>query len=71
MREIVDTERLKRRMKKLGLTQEVVAERLGMAQSTLSLKLNNERPFYLHEAGELAMILKITAEAEMMECFFK
>nr|MCR5142367.1 helix-turn-helix transcriptional regulator [Ruminococcus sp.] len=30
-------------MKKLGLTQEAVAERLGMAQSTLSLKLNNER----------------------------
>lgn len=67
---MVDTDRLKKRMKELGLTQVAVAERLGISQSVLSLKLNNVRPFYLHEAGKLAMILKLTAEAEMMECFF-
>ena len=68
---MVDTDRLKKRMKELGLTQEAVAEQLGISQPVLSQKLNNVRPFYLREAGKLAMILKLTAEKEMMECFFK
>lgn len=56
---MVDTEKLKKRIEEKGISQAEVARKLRCAQSTVSLKINNKRPFFLDEAWELAEILEI------------
>lgn len=60
---------LKERMTELGLTQKTTAEAIGIAQSTLCLKLKGFRPFYLSEAEKLAEALGIT-DADFGKYFF-
>ena len=55
----VNTELLKKRMKRLELTQAELAKELGMAQPTLNQKLNNIRLFDIEEVAKLARLLGI------------
>lgn len=59
---MVDAERIKRRMEEVGVSQKDVADGMGLAQSSLSLKINGKRPFFLDEAWKLAEILKVRDE---------
>lgn len=65
---MVDTLRIKKRIEELGISQAEIAKRLNCAQSTISLKINNKRPFFLDEAWELAKILEI--EDQFYNYFF-
>lgn len=58
---MVNTNKLKGRMKELGITQADVAECLGIAQPTANQKLNNIRSFDLEEAEKLSAMLHIGA----------
>ena len=59
---MVDSERLLNRIKEKGLKQAELARELGIRQSTLSLKINNKRPFFVTEALQLAALLEIKDE---------
>lgn len=54
--------KIKGRMKELGIIQSDVAKRLKLAEATVSLKLNGKRPMDLDEARELAEMLDISNE---------
>lgn len=66
----VNTELLKRRMKRLELTQAELAKELDMAQPTFNQKLNNVRLFDVEEAAKLARLLGI-GKSEIGIYFFK
>ena len=59
---MVNTNKIKGRMRELGLVQADVAKHLEIAQSSLNQKINNIRPFDLSEAEKLAECLKIEAD---------
>lgn len=59
---MVDSQRLLERIREKGMKQGELATRLGIKQSTLSLKINNKRPFFVSEALLLASLLEITDE---------
>lgn len=54
--------KIKGRMKELGIVQSDVAKRLKLAEATVSLKLSGKRPMDLDEARELAEMLDISNE---------
>ena len=56
-------------MYELQITQESLAEYMGIDYSTLNLKLNNKRRIYADEVAKLCRILKITTSAELREYF--
>lgn len=56
---MINTNKLKGRMRELGIVQKDVAERLNLAAPTVSQKLNGVRPMDLDEAKALAEMLKI------------
>lgn len=56
---MVNTNKLKGRMKELEITQADVAKGLGIAQPTANQKLNNIRSFDLEEAEKLSAMLHI------------
>lgn len=56
---MVNSEKIKARMKELGLRQADIAAAWGVKQSSASLKINNVRPMYMHEANILADLLRI------------
>lgn len=56
---MVNSNKIKGRMKELEITQADVAKCLGIAQPTANQKINNIRPFDLDEAEKLAALLKI------------
>lgn len=58
---MVNTNKLKGRMKELEITQADVAKSLGIAQPTANQKLNNIRSFDLDEAEKLSAMLHIEA----------
>lgn len=66
---MVNTEKLLGRIREKGVKQGKLAEALGIKQSTLSLKINNKRPFFLDEAMQLAEILEIS-DCEFGTYFF-
>lgn len=66
---MVNTSKMKARMKEFRLTQKDLAEALNIATPTMSQKLNNIRPMYLKEADILADILKIDTN-QFGEYFF-
>ena len=59
---VLNGNKIKGRMKELGIVQSDVSKRLQIAEATVSLKLNGKRPMYLDEAQELARMLEITDE---------
>ena len=56
---MVNTARIKCRMRETGYTQKTLSAATGFAQSTLSLKIRNQRPLLLDEAEGIARMLGI------------
>ena len=59
---MVNSNKIKGRMKELEITQADVAKALKIAQPTANQKINNIRPFDLEEANILAKLLNISPE---------
>lgn len=59
---MVASDMIKGKIKESGMTQKIIAREMGLAQGTLSQKINNERPLFLDEACRLAEILGIKNE---------
>ena len=66
---MVNTSKIKGRLRELGLTQKNVAHHLKIALPTASQKINNRRPMTLNEALVLAVLLKIE-DRQFKEFFF-
>ena len=67
---MVNTQKIKGRMRELNYSQEQVANMLGIDPSTLYRKLNAQGPlFSIGEAQKLGEILKLSGD-ELMEYFF-
>ncbi len=66
---MINTRKVKQRMKKLGLRQRDLAAALHIAVPTVSQKINNIRPFTLNEAGMLAELLQLESY-DLQEYFF-
>ena len=56
---MINTNRIKGRMKEKEITQAAVAEYLGISQPTVNQKLNNVRALNLDEAEKLTILLDI------------
>ena len=56
---MVNSDKIKGRMRELKITQKDVATALSIAQPTANQKINNIRPFSLVEAERLASLLNI------------
>ena len=56
---LINTLKIKGRIVELGLTQKDLAEELGIAEPTISQKINNVRPMGLCEAEKIAILLEI------------
>ena len=65
----VNTTKIKSLIVGLGLTQEKVAELMGLNYTTFNLKINNERRIYVDEVAKLCEILDIKTSATLKECF--
>ena len=59
---MVNTDKIKGRMRELRLTQNIVAKRLGISQAAANQKINNTRCFTLEEAEQLSDLLELTDE---------
>lgn len=58
---MLNSNKIKGRIRELGKTQEGCAEKMNMAACTFNQKINNVRPMQLEEAEKLAEILEISA----------
>lgn len=67
---MVNTQMLRKKMKDAGVTQARLAEKLGLAKATVSQKMNNSRPMFLHEAEVISEELNIS-DAEFKVYFFQ
>ncbi len=56
---MINANKIKGRMKELGIVQKDVAEFLGIATPTVSQKINGIRPMDLDEARKLANLLQL------------
>ena len=56
---MLNTNKIKGRMRELGIVQADVAKRLQLAEPTVSQKINGKRPMDLNEAMALAEMLHI------------
>lgn len=59
---MINSNKIKGRMRELGIIQADVAKRLNLAEASVSLKLSCKRPMDLDEARELAEMLNISNE---------
>ena len=66
---MVNTDKLKARMRELHITQAQLADKLNVKQSTLSLKINRERPMFVDEADVIREALQIQ-DSEIRSYFF-
>lgn len=66
---MINTNKIKGRMKELEITQRDVARELSLSPPTVSQKLNNVRDFNLEEAEKLSNMLHIEV-GEFGEYFF-
>lgn len=66
---MINTCKIKGRMKEKDLSQEDVAKKLGIAQSTFSQKINGIRGLSLDEANKLSEVLEIP-QNEFGDYFF-
>lgn len=54
-----NTRKIKARMAELGITQTELAGKIGISSAAMCQKINNIRPFSLHEAEVVAGVLGI------------
>lgn len=66
---MINTNKIKGRMRELEIVQADVAKSLGLAEATVSQKINGKRPMDLDEAMKLAEMLEIT-DPEFGDYFF-
>lgn len=66
---MINSNKIKGRMKELEITQADVAKALNIAPPTANQKINNVRPFDLEEAEKLANLLAIES-GEFGKYFF-
>ena len=66
---MINTNKIKGRMRELGKTQSDCAEYIGVKPPTFNQKINNIRPFYLTEAEKLSEFLEIQ-NSNFSEYFF-
>lgn len=66
---MVNTEKIKKRINELGMTQGEIAKIISVATPTICQKINNIRPFSLEEAEKVAEILRIS-DGEFKNYFF-
>lgn len=66
---MINTDKIKGRMRELRITQKNLAEQMKLAQPTVNQKINNLRPMNVDEAEILCVILKITSD-EFNDFFF-
>lgn len=66
---MVNTNKIKGRMREMKITQADVAKCLEIAQPTANQKINNVRPFDLTEAEKLSSLLDIDS-GEFGKYFF-
>lgn len=59
---MINSEKIKDRMKNMGIMQKEVADVLGIKPPTVSQKINGVRPMDLDEAKALAQMLEIQPE---------
>lgn len=59
---MINSTRIKERMKQMKVTQAQLAGKLGIKAPTMNQKLNNVRPMFLHEADIVAKELGIGPE---------
>ena len=67
---MINSNKLKGRMRELGVTQKVMAEILNKSEPAVCQKINNVRPTTIDEAKTIASVLKID-DSELKEYFFK
>lgn len=67
---MINSRRLKGRLVEKGFTQKEIANRLGIAQASMNLKLNGQRAMSIDEACFLAEILDINP-LEFSDFFFQ
>lgn len=67
---MINTGKFKERMTSLGITQKEIAKALSISGSTMSLKLRNQRPFFLNEVKLVSELLKIQ-DSEFSEFFLQ
>lgn len=65
---MINTEKMKMRIKGHGLTQSKIAEFIGMSDALLSMKIRNKRAMTLSEAEAIARVLNI-GDREFSEYF--
>lgn len=66
---MINTNKIKGRMRELNITQKDISEELGIAQPTVNQKINNIRPMGLEEAEKISELLEIRP-AEFATYFF-
>lgn len=66
---LVNSSKIKGRLKELDMTQADVAVHLGISAATANQKINNVRDFSLEEAEKVAELLKIE-DTSFGEYFF-
>ena len=66
---MLNVAKVRGRMAELGIAQKDVAQAIGVAQSTVSQKLNRVRPMDLDEAEKLAKLLRLD-DSQFGEYFF-
>lgn len=55
---MINANKIRARIVELGMTQKMVAEKIGMSEKTFSIKMNNGK-FGLDEADKMIQVLKI------------
>lgn len=68
---MINANKIKIRMLEKNMTQKDLAVMMGMAQSTLSQKINNVRPMDLNEAENMSELLEIPQEEFALYFFYK
>ena len=67
---MINSDKVKGRMKELGITQRDMAKVLRMSEPAVSQKLNNQKATNLEQAKIIAYMLNIEG-GELKEYFFK
>lgn len=66
---MLNSNKIKGRLRELGLTQNDVSKVLKIAQSTVAQKINGVRPMTIDEAAKLAILLSLSP-TQYEEYFF-
>ena len=66
---MINTNKIKARIMELGLTQEDIADKVGINRSTFNLKITNKRRIYMDEVVKVCQALNISTPVDLKEMF--